>query len=57
MSKNQSELHIELENLEKRVREVKKMKKSAMTDYKDQIGDIESSIEQVLKDLSELKGV
>ena len=57
MSKTKSELHGELENLEKRIRELKKMKKSSMTDFKDQIGDVESSIEQVLKELEELKGI
>jgi hypothetical protein len=54
MTKTRSELHTELENLEKQLREVRKTKKSIMTDYKDQIKDVESSIEQVLKDLAEL---
>ena len=34
-------------------RRVKKLKKSSMADFKDQINDVESCIEQVLLDLEE----
>ena len=55
MDKTRSELLNELETLEKRVREIKKDRKTTMIDYKDQIKDVESSIEQVLKELEEKK--
>ena len=54
MQKTKTELQDELVQLETRVREVRKMKRVAMGDYKDQLGDIEDQIEGVLKDLLEL---
>ena len=51
--KTKSELQEELVNLEKRLREVKKSRKAALQGFKDQIGDVEDSIEQVLQDLTE----
>ena len=57
MSKNRSELHIELENLEYRLRDIKKNRKVTMADYKDQIGDVEDQIEQVLQELANIKSV
>jgi len=38
-------------NLHTRLKDVKKMKKSAMIDYKDQIKEIESEIEDVITEL------
>ena len=53
--KTKSELQEELVNLEKRLREVKKTRKSVLQDFKDQIQDIECSKEQVLMDLAEIE--
>jgi hypothetical protein len=56
MSKTRSELHTELENLEKRLRQVRKDRKIALADYKDQMNDVEDSIEQVLIELETAEG-
>ena len=57
MSKTRSELHIELENLEKRLREVKKNRKITVADFKDQIGDVEDQLDDVLKELQRRFGL
>jgi hypothetical protein len=52
--KSKEELQDELVNLEKRLREIKKSRKISMQDFKDQKADVESSMDEVLKELSEL---
>jgi len=44
-----------LETLEKRQREIKANRKVSMADYKDQIKDVNDSMEEVLKELDEQK--
>lgn len=52
--KTKSELQDELVNLEKRLREIKKSRKISMQDFKDQKADVESSMDEVLKELADL---
>ena len=55
MAKTRDELLTELENLEIRLREIKRDRKVSMADYKDRIGDVNDTMEQVLKELDEIK--
>ena len=51
MEEDRKELFNRLLNLEKRLNDVKAMKKTAMRDYNDQIKDIQGEIKEVVEEL------
>jgi len=51
------ELKNKLVALEVRKKEVRKQKKSAMVDFKDQLGEIDVEIDSILFQLEEAKGI
>lgn len=51
MAKTKSELHQELENLEVRLRDEKKTRKSIAKDSRERIKEITDQIDQVLEEL------
>lgn len=55
MKKTVEELNSELVNLERRLREIKKTETSVKADFKDQKQDVINSMDEVLKEIDDLK--